>query len=184
MPTSASKRPARAAPVQAGRRAALLALPGLLALRSAAASDGTDATALLSVSGKSLAGSRSGKVDFDMAKLARMAQHRIVTNTPWFSAPREFTGPLLRDVLAAAGLPATVGGQARCAALNDYRVDIPLEDIRRYDIIVARLLDAKPMTVREKGPLFVMYPFDQQPELRTSLNLARCIWQLCGIEVV
>jgi hypothetical protein len=40
------------------------------------------------------------------------------------------------------------------------------------------------MSVREKGPLFVMYPFDEQPALRTSVYFGRCIWQLKAIEVL
>jgi hypothetical protein len=61
---------------------------------------------------------------------------------------------------------------------------VPLEDVRRIDVVVARLLDGKPMSVREKGPLFVIYPFDDRPELRTSVYFSRCIWQLKAIEVV
>jgi hypothetical protein len=119
---------------------------------------------------------------FDMAMLERIKQRSIRTTTPWYDGPREFTGPLLRDVLAAAGLPADARGSARFVALNDYRVDIPLEDARHYDVIIARLVDGKPMGVREKGPLFVMYPFDQHPELRTAVYFSRCIWQLRSIE--
>jgi hypothetical protein len=156
----------------------------MLVLRESAADEGQKGSPLLSVSGAALSGAPRGRVEFDMADLERFAQRRIVTTTPWYSSAREFTGPLMRDVLAAAGLPPAKDGQARCTALNDYRVDIPLNDIRKYDVIVARLLDGKAMSVREKGPLFVMYPFDDQPELRTSLNLARCIWQLRAIEVL
>jgi hypothetical protein len=122
--------------------------------------------------------------DFDMARIERLPQRTVRTTTPWYTAPREFTGPLLRDLLAEAGLPASGGTTARCTALNDYRVDIPLEDARRIDVVVARLLDGKPMSVREKGPLFVIYPFDDRPELRTSVYFGRCIWQLKAIEVV
>ena len=43
-------------------------------------------------------------------------------------------------------------------------------------------IDGKPIGVREKGPLFVMYPFDERPELRTSVHFSRCIWQLKSIE--
>ena len=35
----------------------------------------------------------------------------------------------------------------------------------------------------EKGPLFVMYPFDTQPALRTAVYFSRCIWQLKSIEL-
>jgi hypothetical protein len=120
---------------------------------------------------------------FDMPMLATLPQHRIVTDTPWYSKVRSFSGPLLREVLAAAGVAAGAE-RARLVALNDYRIEIPLEDARRQDVIVARLLDDKPMSVREKGPLFVMYPFDREPQLRTSLYFSRCVWQLKSIELL
>lgn len=120
---------------------------------------------------------------FDMDTLARMQQRSIRTATPWYNGPREFTGPLLREVLAAAGVPAQVRGTARFTALNDYRVEIPLEDAQRHDVILARLIDGKPIGVRDKGPLFVMYPFDEHPELRTTVYFSRCIWQLKSIEL-
>ncbi|HVK31376.1 MAG TPA: hypothetical protein VM845_02590 [Burkholderiaceae bacterium] len=129
-------------------------------------------------------GSSNGvdQASFDMAMLERLPQQRIVTQTPWYNKPRAFTGPLLRAVLAAAGAPG--GEKARLVALNDYRVEMPLADVREHDVIVARLLDDKPMSVREKGPLFVMYPFDREPQLRNSQYFSRCVWQLRTIELL
>jgi len=129
-------------------------------------------------------GSRTGRHDFDLAALERLAQRTTTTATPWYPNVRRFTGPLLRDVLAAAAVPADAAGVARCTALNDYKVDIPLDDLRRYDIVLARLIDDRPIAVREKGPLFVIYPFDERPELRTSVYYGRCIWQLKAIDWV
>ena len=34
------------------------------------------------------------------------------------------------------------------------------------------------MSVRDKGPLWVMYPFSDAPALKTETNYSRCIWQL------
>lgn len=152
------------------RRRSLLWAPWVFALPGARAQDGPRGPVVLTV----------GKATFDMAMLERMKQRSIRTATPWYDNAREFTGPLLRDVLAAAGVPAV--GSARFTALNDYRVEIPLDDARRHDVILARLIDGKPIGVREKGPLFVMYPFDEHPELRTTVHFSRCIWQLKSIE--
>jgi hypothetical protein len=48
---------------------------------------------------------------------------------------------------------------------------------------VARLINDQPIPVREKGPLFVVYPFDKSAELRTSKFYERSIWQLKALEV-
>ena len=50
-------------------------------------------------------------------------------------------------------------------------------------MIVARLLDGKPMLTREKGPLFIIYPFDSKSELQAKPFYARSAWQLRTREV-
>jgi len=136
---------------------------------------------VLTVRGRVRLVNNGNTADFDMAMLQQMRQASCETRTPWFSQPRRFTGPLLRDVLSAAGAQ---GSALRMAALNDYRVDIPWEDPQRHDVIVARLLDDKSMAVRDKGPLLVIYPFDSHPELQTATYYGRAIWQLRTIEVL
>jgi hypothetical protein len=113
--------------------------------------------------------------------LAAMPQHTLRTQTPWHEGVKAFTCPLLRDVLAAAGAQ---GSTIRAVALNDYKVDIPFDDAQAIDVVMARLLDGKPMPVRDKGPLFIIYPFDDRPELRSPQYFARCAWQLRTIEIV
>jgi hypothetical protein len=140
---------------------------------------------VLTVNGAALAATaRDGRVDFDLAALRKLRQHRVHTTTPWYKEANEFAGPLLREVLAAAGVPAAPEGTLRCTALNDYRVEIPLADAQSFDVVVAHLLNGKPMSVRDKGPLFVIYPFSSQPQLRTTTYYNRCIWQLRSIELV
>ncbi|MCR5867470.1 molybdopterin-dependent oxidoreductase [Aquincola sp. J276] len=119
-------------------------------------------------------------VDFDMAALERLPQRSFRTSTPWYPQPVSFTGPLLRDVLAAAGVR---GRTLRAVALNDYKVDLPADDAARFDVIVARLLDGQPMPVRERGPLFIVYPFSTSAELQSEKYYSRSAWQLRRIEV-
>jgi hypothetical protein len=167
-------------------RRRVLALPLLLASRAAIAQGAAPPpAAVLTITGSRLGPpAQAGRVAFDLAALQQLEQRRIVSATPWYSSVSEFTGPLLRDVLKAAGAGADSSGSLRCTALNDYRVEIPLDDVRRFDVVVAHLFNGKPMSVREKGPLFVIYPFDEQPQLRTSTYFGRCIWQLKAIELL
>jgi hypothetical protein len=135
---------------------------------------------VLTVTGQVHMPNDGAKAHFDMAMLAALPQRRFTTATPWYARAREFTGPLLRDVLAAAGAR---GSTLRASALNDYWVDIPFDDAQRFDPIVARLLDGQPMSVRDKGPLFIVYPFDERPVLRTAVYFSRSAWQLRKIDV-
>jgi hypothetical protein len=135
---------------------------------------------VLTISGAvGLANSGTNAV-FDMAMLEKLPQKSFTTQTPWYPKPVTFTGPLLRDVLAAAGAK---GGKIVAVALNDYKTDIPFDDATKFDPIVARLLDNKPMSIREKGPLFIVYPFDTAAELRTEMYYNRSAWQLSSLRV-
>ena len=58
-----------------------------------------------------------------------------------------------------------------------------MADALTYDVVVARLLDNQPMPRRDKGPLFIIYPFDDHADLRTQLYFTRCAWQLRHIVV-
>lgn len=158
----------------------LAALP-LLSPMGAAALEPPEGPVLLSLRGRVRQTNRAANAAFDMAMIERLPQHSYSTSTPWYSQPRRFTGPLLRDLLAAAG---SHGSLLRVHALNDYRVDIPVDDTQQYEVLLARLLDDKPMSVRDKGPLLIIYPFEQHPALRSALYYSRCAWQLNTIEVL
>lgn len=149
--------------------------PAVLALES------PRGTVVLTVSGRVALPNDGPRAVFDMAMLEQMPQGSFTTKTPWYAQPRKFTGPLLRDVLAAAGAQGTT---LRALALNDYRVDIPFADAQLHDMLLARLLDDRPMPVRDKGPLFIIYPFDSKPELRNAVYYSRSAWQLKAVEVL
>lgn len=151
----------------------IVALPGLT---------GAQTKVLLSVTGLVGPGNTADGTDFDLASLDALPQHGFVTATPWFKDQHRFSGPLLRNVLAAAGAQA----QARtllAVALNNYKIELPVDDARRFDVIVASRLDDKPMSVRDKGPLFIVYPFHEHSELRSERYYSRSAWQLRRLEL-
>jgi len=147
----------------------------------ARALDAPSGAVVLTVQGRVRLPNDGKRAQFDMAMLEGLPQRTLQTRTPWYPQARRFTGPLLRDLLAAAGAQ---GSNLRLVALNDYQVDMPMDDALRHDVIVARLMDDKPMAVRDKGPLFIIYPFDAQPELRSAVYYGRSAWQLRTIEVL
>ncbi len=162
------------------RRQVLRIVPGALlfyggSYGSAFALDRPTGPVVLTVEGRITHTNQGAKAQFDMQMLERLPQRTFTTRTPWYPQAVTFTGPLLRDVIAAAG---GQGGTITAVALNDYKTEIPLDDVYRHDVIVARLMNNRPMPVREKGPLFIVYPFDTKTELRTELYYNRAAWQL------
>ena len=117
---------------------------------------------------------------FTRSALESLPQRTIRTKTPWTDGVPDFSGPLVSNVLSAAGR----GGRIlHCVALNDYAVDIPIEDIERYRAILAMKQDGKVMSTREKGPLWVIFPWSGNPALWTESYFSRSIWQLKEIEL-
>lgn len=118
---------------------------------------------------------------FDMAMLRRLPQTTLRTATPWSTGPQSFDGVLIRDLLAALGAG---GSTLNARALNDYAVAIPIADAARYRVLVAHSRNGAEMTVRDRGPLWIVYPLDDHAELRSPEFHARMIWQLAGLTVV
>lgn len=120
---------------------------------------------------------RSWSID----ELESLSQATVQTRSPWDAKRRKFSGPLLKDVLQQSEmLPATL---LTAKALNDYVVQIPIEDLIKFKVVLATRVDGQRMTIRNRGPLMVMYPFDEFPELQASKYYERCIWQLKHINV-
>ena len=135
---------------------------------------------ILTLSGKVAEKNTPTAATFDLAMLERLPQHSFTTRTPWDKQAVKFTGPLLRDVLAAA---KASGNTLNALALNDYKTAIPFEDAQRHDVIVAHKMNGEAIPVRTKGPLFIIYPFDAKPELQSVRFYERSAWQLKSIVI-
>jgi len=135
---------------------------------------------ILTISGKVAEKNTADAAQFDLAMLEKLPQQTFTTKTPWSKDPIKFTGPLLRDVLAAAKANGTT---IKAVALNDYKTAIPVDDAKRYDMILAHRMNGEPIPVRTKGPLFIVYPFDSKAELQSSKFYARSAWQLKSMDI-
>jgi len=117
---------------------------------------------------------------FDMEMLEKLPQRSFTTMTPWDKQPIKFTGPLLRDVLAAA---KASGSTIKAMALNDYQTSIPADDAQKFDVILAHKMNDADIPVRTKGPLFIVYPYDTKSELRSTVYYERSAWQLKSMTI-
>lgn len=71
----------------------------------------------------------------------------------------------------------------RMVALNDFSVRLPASDAFDYEVILEILRDGQEMPIRDKGPIWLMYPIDDHPELSDPVYNDRLIWQLKTISV-
>ncbi len=119
-------------------------------------------------------------LDFTLDELAALPQVTIVTENEFSDGEVVYRGPLVRDVIEHLALGQTE--TLRFTAANDYYVEIPTSDFRRFDVILALEADGVRLSRRDKGPIWLMYPISDHQELRDPLFIHRLIWQVVRIE--
>ena len=119
-------------------------------------------------------------LELTLENLAALPQTTVVTENEFSNGLVAYRGPLARDVLNQLSLMEFES--VRFIAANDYFVEIPTEDFRRYDVILAMEADGAPLARRDKGPIWLMYPISDQEELGDPIYIHRLIWQVVRIE--
>jgi hypothetical protein len=74
-------------------------------------------------------------------------------------------------------------GTIKATAINEYEVDIPVSDVVENGPVVAYSNNGQPMLRREKGPLWIVYPYDSDRAYQTKTIYNRSIWQLDRLEI-
>ncbi len=132
---------------------------------------------ILTVSGKTT----NGMIfRFTRNDLLRLPSKRVSTHTPWHDGVVDFDGVPAQDLMALVGAN---GATAKIIALDDYQVGVPLADFPQYGAIFAYAMNGKPLAIEEKGPLFLVYPYNSNPQLSTETYYARSIWQIARISI-
>lgn len=123
---------------------------------------------------------KQGELALSLAEIEALPRHRFRTATPWHDGAPEFEGVLMRDLLTAV---EAKGQKIRVVALNRYATDIPTSDFSEFDAILAFKRDGAYMPVRDKGPFFIVYPYDANPALKSDKYYIRSAWQVASITV-
>ena len=107
-----------------------------------------------------------------------MPQEEFETKTQWTQGSARYSGPRLTDVLALAGLQ---GIAVEAQATNDYGVKLTPDLIGPDYPIVALRIDDAPFSLRDLGPLWVIYPYDLSPDYRSEKIFSASMWQVVRI---
>ena len=145
----------------------------LLFASSALALDAPKGPVILTVKGTLAHANVGATAQFDLEMLEKLDGRTGKMKTPWTEGETSFSGPLLRAILNAAG---ATGSKLQVKALNDYFAEVPVEDAEKLDTILATRQNGKVMSIREKGPLFLIYPFDKDPALYNEKYFSRSVW--------
>lgn len=175
-----------------------------LPLLAQAASAATGSPALLTVTGAVGKGNR-GPIDpaldqmmvkqkvgfdkahtFDFGALTALPAVTIKPTLEYDNKVHTLAGPLLADVIKAAGAAPADGVRLQMRAVDGYAPAITMADVRKYRFIVATHLDGRPMPLGGLGPLWAVYDADRFPDMaarKVSDRFALCPWALFHIEV-
>lgn len=183
--------------------AAALATAGAPVLAQGNAAKGLKGPALLTVTGAGVRANRGpfdpvrdqmmGKQKlnftaahaFDFAALSALKAVTIQPTLEYDNKPHKLSGPLLADVLKAAGVSGQ-GGKLATRAVDGYAPVISIADATKYRFIVATHLDGQPMPLGGLGPLWAVYDADRFPDMAAKpvdQRFANCPWGLYHIDV-
>ena len=135
---------------------------------------------ILTVSGKVATSTNNNLWEFDRAALEALPASTIRTTTIWTEGPQVFQGVSLAVLLDHVGAE---DGTILAVALNDYAVKIPTTDAMEDGPIIAYQRNDAALSVRDRGPLWIIYPFDDNEIYRSEEYYSRSIWQLDHIVI-
>ena len=135
---------------------------------------------ILTVSGNIANTNAGDEAHFDRAMLEALGVDELTIETAWTDGRPTFSGVQGKKILDAVGAS---GDTVVARAINDYQVEIPASELLAYPVLFAMKQDGRYMRVRDKGPIWIIYPRETYPELDTEEYKDRWIWQLESIHI-
>jgi len=111
-----------------------------------------------------------------------MEQTTIRTGNDFVDGVAAFRGPAAMDVIDLIGRAGA--DHVRMTALNEFSVTIAIAELEKYGAILALEMNGRPLTRRDRGPIWLIYPMDFYPELNDPAYNSRLIWQLEAIDLL
>lgn len=120
------------------------------------------------------------KVELDRAMIEALPLSEVRTRNPWEHGQVAYQGVLLRDLLRYV---KARGKTLEISALNDFHTEISVRDTEKFNILLAYRREGVDLTMRDKGPFFVVFPFSDNSKLETEKRFTQSIWQVSHISV-
>jgi hypothetical protein len=134
---------------------------------------------VLTVTGDLAVSNGDHSASFDVEMLQNLGAAGFKTSTIWTEGVSEFSGVSLSTLVHLLGITS---GNLEMVAVNDYSVTVPVSDAVEQGPIIAYAVNGKPMSIRNKGPLWLVYPYDLNKDYQSETIYARSIWQLVRID--
>lgn len=123
----------------------------------------------------------AGEAHLDRAMLEEIGLEQFATTTLWTDGPQVFEGVSLHRLMEHL---RAQGHTLRVEALNDYEIEIPASEVEKGGPLLAMRVNGVSLSPRDKGPIWMVFPYDSDARFRTDLTYARSVWQLGRIEIL
>ncbi|MEX0970182.1 MAG: hypothetical protein WD046_07045 [Paracoccaceae bacterium] len=110
-----------------------------------------------------------------------LPQYAIATENEYLEGLNCYEGPLGRDVVAL--LDGEPEAFVALTAMNDYRVEAPFAHLLEFDVIFTTSVNNARLSLRDKGPIWVVYPQSDNAILQDTFYGTYMIWQLIKVEL-
>ncbi|NRB55482.1 MAG: molybdopterin-dependent oxidoreductase [Salinicola sp.] len=119
---------------------------------------------------------------FTLSSLEALPSREVTGSIPDTSDPEaRWSGVSLNALLESLSIAAP--DRMLAVGLDDYSDIIPRSDLEHYDPIVAYRRNGHYLAVDRYGPLVVMYPYTDYPELHERTYYSRTVWQLSELQL-
>lgn len=112
---------------------------------------------------------------YSVEELEKLGLSTVRTSTTWTDGTPVFEGVLMSDIAKAHGVS---GGTVMVTAINDYQAEIPVAEILAFPVLLATRMNGERMSVRDKGPFWIIYPRDEFPEFADERHNFKWVWQV------
>lgn len=123
---------------------------------------------------------------FDFAALTNLPARTIRPTLEYDGKAHALRGPLLEEVLKAAGAPQDDAVRLLLRAVDGYAAALTMAQVRAQRMLVATHLDGQPMALGGLGPLWAIHDADRIAALAAlplAERFASCPWALYHIGV-
>lgn len=122
-----------------------------------------------------------GEFSFSQQDILALSDQEVITETPWTDGTLTFRGAPLAAVLSEAGIER---GWVNARGLNNYSVNLPVKQVFAAQAFLAVHMNGELMRIKDKGPFWIIFPWDEHPDLLTRDIRSWSVWQLQALSVL
>ena len=132
-------------------------------------------TVILRLDGNVTAVNIESATVFDLPMLKSLGSETFSAKTEWTEGTPTFTGVPLKVLIDTVGAS---GDEIIATAADGYAISLPMADVDRYNLLLVYAIDGTELDHTDKGPLWIMYRWDQMTAQEIEDKSPNAVWQL------